>query len=287
MLLKSEVVELVRKYERERARMNENLIALLLKLDSIPGIDSGVRDCRKAVIRRSIALQERIDAIALVNLENTDVCEVSEALKEHVDQTLEIMIFAEDDSSDGMKDLVENKSDKFEDSEELEGSDSHCNACCGFLFVRSNEFALALALICLLFFHPDQGRKIQAHAESDSDAPVDPPKVEEKIGAVPSGLSTHSDDTKRRDDLRVGFAGEFSENVKLTVFAPVDEELVQFSGDFMAYSSLFMRHLVPCKVGWNELNQMGNGTVLPNNAEGFNLEITRNEDGGGVNGERD
>ncbi|KAL2517478.1 BAG domain-containing protein [Abeliophyllum distichum] len=32
------------------------------------------------------------------------------------------MIFAEDDSSDGMKDLVENKSDKFEDSEELEGS---------------------------------------------------------------------------------------------------------------------------------------------------------------------
>ncbi|KAL2466454.1 putative fasciclin-like arabinogalactan protein 20 [Abeliophyllum distichum] len=40
-----------------------------------------------------------------------------------------------------------------------------------------------------------------------------------------------------------------------------------------------MRHLVPCKVGWNELNQMGNGTVLPNNAEGFNLEITRNEDG--------
>ncbi|KAL2517477.1 BAG family molecular chaperone regulator 5 [Abeliophyllum distichum] len=76
MLLKSEVVELVRKYERERARMNENLMALLLKLDSIPGIDSGVRDCRKSMIRRSIALQERIDAIALVNLENTDVCEV-------------------------------------------------------------------------------------------------------------------------------------------------------------------------------------------------------------------
>ncbi|KAL2546042.1 putative fasciclin-like arabinogalactan protein 20 [Forsythia ovata] len=81
-------------------------------------------------------------------------------------------------------------------------------------------------------------------------------------------------------DLQLmGFAGEFSENVKLTVFAPVDEELVQFSGDFMLYSSLFMRHVVPCKVGWNELNQMGNGTVLPNNAEGFNLEITRNEDG--------
>ncbi|KAL2510367.1 uncharacterized protein Fot_34014 [Forsythia ovata] len=126
MLLKSEVVELVRKDERERARMNEILMALLLKLDSIPGVDSGVRDCRKAVIRRAIALQERIDAIALVNSEskgeNTDVGEVSEAFKEHVGQTLEIMISAEDDNSDGMNDLVENKSDKFEDSEELEGS---------------------------------------------------------------------------------------------------------------------------------------------------------------------
>lgn len=41
------------------------------------------------------------------------------------------------------------------------------------------------------------GRNIKAHAESDSEAPVDPPKVEEKIGAVPSGLSTDSDVTKR------------------------------------------------------------------------------------------
>ncbi|KAL2492866.1 Endoplasmin-like protein [Abeliophyllum distichum] len=62
---------------------------------------------------------------------------------------------------------------------------------------RSNEFALALALVCLLFLLPDQGRKIQAHAESDSDEPVDLSKVEEKIGAVLSGLSTDSDDTKR------------------------------------------------------------------------------------------
>ncbi|CAI9753382.1 unnamed protein product [Fraxinus pennsylvanica] len=54
-----------------------------------------------------------------------------------------------------------------------------------------------LFLLCLLSLLPDQGRKIQAHAESDSDVPVDPPKVEEKIGAVPSGLSTDSDVTKR------------------------------------------------------------------------------------------
>ncbi|KAL8514740.1 hypothetical protein ACS0TY_013719 [Phlomoides rotata] len=54
-----------------------------------------------------------------------------------------------------------------------------------------------LFLICLLFLLPDQGRKIHANAEVDSDAPVDPPKVEERIGAVPNGLSTDSDVVKR------------------------------------------------------------------------------------------
>lgn len=46
-------------------------------------------------------------------------------------------------------------------------------------------------------FSGSLGRKIQANAEVDSDAPVDPPKVEEKIGAVPNGLSTDSDVVKR------------------------------------------------------------------------------------------
>lgn len=123
ILLKSEVVELIRKDERERMRMNEGLMALLLKLDSVPGVDSRVRDCRKAVIRRAIALQERIDTIASVNLvsngENTDV---DKAFKEPVDQNLEIMNSPEDNSSDVMMDLVENNSVKFEDTLKLEDS---------------------------------------------------------------------------------------------------------------------------------------------------------------------
>ncbi|XP_024030256.1 endoplasmin homolog [Morus notabilis] len=55
----------------------------------------------------------------------------------------------------------------------------------------------ALFLLCLLFLLPDQGRKLQANAEGSSDDLVDPPKVEEKIGAVPNGLSTDSDVVKR------------------------------------------------------------------------------------------
>lgn len=52
--------------------------------------------------------------------------------------------------------------------------------------------APAIYLFC--FF---SGRKLQANAEANSDEVVDPPKVEEKIGAVPNGLSTDSDVAKR------------------------------------------------------------------------------------------
>ncbi|XAR48210.1 hypothetical protein NMG60_11030954 [Bertholletia excelsa] len=61
---KVEFVELIRRDEMEKLRVNEALMSLLFKLDSVRGVDSGVRDCRKAMIRKAIALQERIDAIA-------------------------------------------------------------------------------------------------------------------------------------------------------------------------------------------------------------------------------
>ncbi|KAL6982509.1 heat shock protein 90 [Sarracenia purpurea var. burkii] len=54
-----------------------------------------------------------------------------------------------------------------------------------------------LFFLCLLFLLPDQGRKIHANAEGDSEELVDPPKVEEKLGAVPNGLSTDSDVAQR------------------------------------------------------------------------------------------
>nr|XP_043626582.1 endoplasmin homolog [Erigeron canadensis] len=54
-----------------------------------------------------------------------------------------------------------------------------------------------LFLLCLLFLLPDQGRKLHANAQSDSEELVDPPKIEDKLGAVPHGLSTDSDVAKR------------------------------------------------------------------------------------------
>ncbi|XP_075500584.1 uncharacterized protein LOC142539191 [Primulina tabacum] len=62
-LLRDEVVEMIRGNERERLRMSETLMNLLLRLDGIRGIDLGIRVCRKGVTRKAIALQEKIDAI--------------------------------------------------------------------------------------------------------------------------------------------------------------------------------------------------------------------------------
>ncbi|PKA62580.1 Endoplasmin like [Apostasia shenzhenica] len=63
------------------------------------------------------------------------------------------------------------------------------------------KWAIPSALLLLLFLSaiPDHDRKLQANADSsgDSDDLVDPPKIEEKLGAVPSGVSTDSDVAKR------------------------------------------------------------------------------------------
>ncbi|KAF8018392.1 hypothetical protein BT93_H3319 [Corymbia citriodora subsp. variegata] len=58
-----EAAELMRRDEKERLKVSETLMSLLFRLDSVRGVDAGVRECRKAVIRRTIALQERVDAI--------------------------------------------------------------------------------------------------------------------------------------------------------------------------------------------------------------------------------
>ncbi|KAK1388544.1 endoplasmin-like [Heracleum sosnowskyi] len=54
-----------------------------------------------------------------------------------------------------------------------------------------------LFLLCLLFLLPDQGRKLNVNAEAESEELVDPPKIEDKLGAVPHGLSTDSDVAQR------------------------------------------------------------------------------------------
>ncbi|BFG16054.1 hypothetical protein CerSpe_023280 [Prunus speciosa] len=60
---KKETVELMKREAKERLKVNETLMSLLFRLDSVMGVDSGVRDFRKAMIKKAIALQERVDAV--------------------------------------------------------------------------------------------------------------------------------------------------------------------------------------------------------------------------------
>ncbi|KAM3323828.1 putative fasciclin-like arabinogalactan protein 20 [Capsicum chacoense] len=72
--------------------------------------------------------------------------------------------------------------------------------------------------------------------------------------------------------------------LKLTVFAPIDDAIVGFSGDFPEYQQLFLRHLVPCVLYWTDLNDMLNGTEFKNYVNGLSLKITKVNDVSFVNG---
>lgn len=93
-LLCRETAELICRDERERLRVNETLMSLLLKLDSIRGVDSGVRECRKAVVRKAISLQEKVDSIVSaanqIAAEEENQCNDSDELSEPANQTGDI-----------------------------------------------------------------------------------------------------------------------------------------------------------------------------------------------------
>jgi len=58
-----QVVESVLQNEKEHLKITEGIMSLLLKLDAIQGVNSFVRESRKAVIRELLNLQEMVDAI--------------------------------------------------------------------------------------------------------------------------------------------------------------------------------------------------------------------------------
>lgn len=62
-LADSQVVESILQNEKERLKIAEGIMSLLLKLDAIQGVSSFVRESRKAVIRELVNLQEMVDVI--------------------------------------------------------------------------------------------------------------------------------------------------------------------------------------------------------------------------------
>ncbi|KAM7503039.1 hypothetical protein LguiB_001943 [Lonicera macranthoides] len=84
-ILEKENMELIRKDAKERLRVNETLMALIFKLDSIHGFSPGIRDCRKAVIKKAVSLQERLDFIAASPLNQTTLVSPDDRDEEVVD----------------------------------------------------------------------------------------------------------------------------------------------------------------------------------------------------------
>lgn len=83
--------------------------------------------------------------------------------------------------------------------------------------------------------------------------------------------------------MGMGFVGSGTE-MKLTIFAPSDEALIEDFGNVLEYRSIFLRHLLPCKFNWLQLNGITNGTLFANYAEGLNMKITKFDNSVMVNG---
>ncbi|KAF2286458.1 hypothetical protein GH714_017060 [Hevea brasiliensis] len=83
-----ENVEMIRRDSKERLKVNEMLMNLLFRLDSVPGVDSGVRDCRRTVVKTVIRLQEMVDAIVPDSVDRVlEVEELAKNREEDADQT--------------------------------------------------------------------------------------------------------------------------------------------------------------------------------------------------------
>ncbi|XP_024989884.1 putative fasciclin-like arabinogalactan protein 20 [Cynara cardunculus var. scolymus] len=61
----------------------------------------------------------------------------------------------------------------------------------------------------------------------------------------------------------------------LTVFSPVDEVMIDYSGRFPDYSSLFLRHVLPCKISFSDLINVDDGTSFDTYLDGFKIKLNR------------
>ncbi|CAJ1977435.1 unnamed protein product [Sphenostylis stenocarpa] len=63
----------------------------------------------------------------------------------------------------------------------------------------------------------------------------------------------------------------------ITVFAPADDVVMNRIGDIGEYPSFFRRHVVPCRLLWNDLVNFADGSELSTFLEGFAINITRSD----------
>lgn len=74
----------------------------------------------------------------------------------------------------------------------------------------------------------------------------------------------------------LGFNGR-SRIDELTVFAPFDGVMMDYVGNVSEYSSLLLRHTVPCKISWSDLVGFDDGDLLKTFLNGFKINVTRSD----------
>ncbi|CAM8886052.1 unnamed protein product [Rhodiola kirilowii] len=70
----------------------------------------------------------------------------------------------------------------------------------------------------------------------------------------------------------------FKNQTRLTVLAPVDEVMETLVGNVGDYASLFLRHVLPCKLTWMDLVDLKGGISLRTKLDGFTISLTRTTD---------
>ncbi|XVF85328.1 hypothetical protein PTKIN_Ptkin17bG0108900 [Pterospermum kingtungense] len=65
------------------------------------------------------------------------------------------------------------------------------------------------------------------------------------------------------------------ENMTLTIFAPSDEMVKPFVGNWSAYPSIFLRLIVPCKIAGRDWANWDKTMVLQTYLEGFNISVAK------------
>ncbi|KAF5740452.1 hypothetical protein HS088_TW11G00521 [Tripterygium wilfordii] len=70
----------------------------------------------------------------------------------------------------------------------------------------------------------------------------------------------------------------FTNQTRLTIFAPVDEAMEANARDISDYSVVFRQHVVPRFLPWQDMGKIEDGTILSTFSDGFWITVTRSGD---------
>ncbi|KGN51507.1 putative fasciclin-like arabinogalactan protein 20 [Cucumis sativus] len=67
----------------------------------------------------------------------------------------------------------------------------------------------------------------------------------------------------------------FHKEAAVTIFAPTDDSLMNRVSNFSDWMSMFRRHVVPCKLWWSDLTNLGGGAEIKTYLRGFVINVKR------------